>query len=122
MLNFYNEDEENKEEKYRLDHLEASLIFNVYETIRQRAYNVQIDSINKLSPDKKQQYKEKVEKLIDGKDEKFTDKNSKRFTYGKNLQWLIDNLAKLKTELENAKKEANQVQTSSTGQASSASR
>ncbi|MCU9935461.1 hypothetical protein [Mycoplasmopsis cynos] len=122
LLNFYNEDEENKEEKYRLDHLEASLIFNVYETIRQRAYNVQIDSINKLSPDKKQQYKEKVEKLIDGKDEKFTDKNSKRFTHGKNLQWLIDNLAKLKTELENAKKEAKQVQTSSTGQASSASR
>ncbi|UWV81674.1 hypothetical protein [Mycoplasmopsis cynos] len=88
-----------------------TLIFHIYETIRQRAYNAKIDNLN-LTPEKKKEYKDKVEILPDGKTNKNKTKNDKRYTHGKDMKWLVEKLDKLKEEYKKAEKEATKSQTS----------
>ncbi|WP_322962423.1 hypothetical protein RRG39_02930 [Mycoplasmopsis cynos] len=111
LLNFYGEDDKDKTDEYKDSHSEATLIFHIYETIRQHFYNVEINKISNLT-NKNDYLTKKVEILEDGKTNASKKVKDKRFTHNKNLQWLIDNLAKLKTELENAKKEASKTQSS----------
>ncbi|UWV86546.1 hypothetical protein NW063_02435 [Mycoplasmopsis cynos] len=72
-LIFKGENDENKDDDFKDKYSEATLIFHIYETIRQRAYNAKINKLN-LTPKKKEEYKNKVEILPDGK----TNNNKKK--------------------------------------------
>ncbi|WP_338583501.1 hypothetical protein [Mycoplasmopsis cynos] len=111
LLNFYGEDDKEKDDDYKDKHSEATLIYHIYETIRIRAYNAKIDKLT-LSMDKKKNYKEKFKELPDGKTNESKKVKDKRFTHGKDMNWLVKKLNELKTELENAKKEASKMQPS----------
>ncbi|WP_322949538.1 hypothetical protein RRG44_02620 [Mycoplasmopsis cynos] len=110
-LIFKGENDENKDDDFKDKYSEATLIFHIYETIRQRAYNAKIDNLN-LTPEKKKEYKDKVEILPDGKTNKNKTKNDKRYTHGKDMKWLVEKLDKLKEEYKKAEKEATKSQTS----------
>ncbi|WAM09914.1 hypothetical protein ONA24_01025 [Mycoplasmopsis cynos] len=45
LLNFYGEDDKEKDDDYKDKHSEATLIYHIYETIRIRAYNAKIDKL-----------------------------------------------------------------------------
>ncbi|WP_338583510.1 Vmc-like lipoprotein signal peptide domain-containing protein [Mycoplasmopsis cynos] len=106
LIQFYNEDINGKTDEYILDHSEAVLIWNIYETIRQHAYKSKIFALSKLTKEKKNEYlNNKVVVLPDGKALNHNNNLSNRFVHNKDMKWLVENLTKLKTEYENAKKE-----------------
>ncbi|WP_322961660.1 V-type ATP synthase subunit I domain-containing protein [Mycoplasmopsis cynos] len=111
LLNFYGEDDKEKDDDYKDKHSEATLIYHIYETIRIRAYNAKIDKLT-LSMDKKKNYKEKFKELPDGKTNESKKVKDRRFTHNKDMNWLVKKLNELKTELENAKKEASKTKPS----------
>ncbi|WAM03650.1 hypothetical protein ONA22_01130 [Mycoplasmopsis cynos] len=84
LLNFYGEDDKEKDDDYKDKHSEATLIYHIYETIRIRAYNAKIDKLT-LSMDKKKNYKEKFKELPDGKTNESKKVKDKRFTHGKDM-------------------------------------
>ncbi|WAM08699.1 hypothetical protein [Mycoplasmopsis cynos] len=106
LLNFYDEDIKDKTDEYILDHSEAVLIWNIYETIRQNAYKTKIFALNNLDENMKENYlNKKVEVLPDGKAPNQKNAKSNRFAHNKDMKWLEENINKLKTEYANAQKE-----------------
>ncbi|UWV81268.1 hypothetical protein [Mycoplasmopsis cynos] len=105
LLNFYDEDIKDKTDEYILDHSEAVLIWNIYETIRQNAYKTKIFALNNLDEKMKENYlNKKVEVLPDGKAPNQKNAKSNRFAHNKDMKWLEENINKLKTEYANPKR------------------
>ncbi|WP_322962320.1 hypothetical protein RRG39_02170 [Mycoplasmopsis cynos] len=78
---------------------EAELIWQIYETVRRGPFEKKINELKKLPMDKKTQYKNGVQKLMD----------NQKTNHQKDVKWLLENIKKLKLEAKKAQDEDNKI-------------